>query len=105
MALYCVRQKSIQIALSYFGKLRADGYERAGTWGEGEVYIGCLHRVNMSDSLDAEIAFKCDLCGELFDSPIDAQSHSRKAHAEPGPTGEEESQVKGTSAPAEDNHD
>ena len=53
----------------------------------------------MSDSVDAEIAYKCDLCVELFNSPDDAQSHSRKAHAEKG---ELESQVTGTSTPAED---
>jgi uncharacterized C2H2 Zn-finger protein len=56
----------------------------------------------MSDSVDAEIAYKCDLCGELFNSPADAQSHSRKAHAETVQKGELEWKVSGTSTPAEE---
>jgi hypothetical protein len=56
----------------------------------------------MSDSVDAEIAYKCDLCGELFNSAADAQSHNRKAHADTVPKGELGSQVTGTSTPAEE---
>lgn len=36
----------------------------------------------MSDSVEVEPAFSCDICGELFGSPKDAQSHSQKAHTE-----------------------
>jgi hypothetical protein len=56
----------------------------------------------MSESIGAEIAYKCDLCGELFNSPAEAQSHSRKDHVETLPKGELESQVTETSTPAED---
>ena len=78
--------------------------------GEGERYILCVRKayircvciVYMSESIDAEIAYKCDLCGELFNSPADAQSHNRKVHAEPVPKGGLESQVSGTSTPAEE---
>jgi uncharacterized C2H2 Zn-finger protein len=70
--------------------------------GEGEVYILGVRIDFMSDSVDAEIAYKCDLCGELFNSEADAQSHNRKAHADTVPKGELESQVTGTSTPAED---
>lgn len=68
----------------------------------GKTYIRCACIVHMSESIDAEIAYKCDLCGELFNSPDDAQSHSRKAHAGPVPEGGLESQVSGTSTPAEE---
>lgn len=70
--------------------------------GEEKVYIICVRIVFMSDSIDAAIAYKCDLCGELFNSPAEAQGHNQKAHAEPLPNGELESQVTGTSTPAED---
>jgi uncharacterized C2H2 Zn-finger protein len=69
---------------------------------EGEAYILGVRIEFMSDSVDAEIAFKCDLCGELFNSPADAQSHNRKAHADTVTKGELEWQVTGTSTPAED---
>jgi len=38
----------------------------------------------MSDSIEVETAFSCDLCGELFNSPQDAQEHNRKAHPKSG---------------------
>jgi hypothetical protein len=56
----------------------------------------------MSDSVEVETAFSCDFCGELFNSPAEAQSHNHKAHAETVPNGELESHVTGTSTPAED---
>jgi len=36
----------------------------------------------MLESIMPEVAYKCDLCGELFNSPQDAQEHDRKAHVE-----------------------
>jgi uncharacterized C2H2 Zn-finger protein len=36
----------------------------------------------MSEAIEAEIAYKCDVCGELFNSPDDAQRHNQNAHAE-----------------------
>ena len=66
------------------------------------MYNLCVHIVYMSESIDAEIAYKCDLCGELLNSPAEAQSHNRRAHAEPVPNGELEPHVTGTSTPAED---
>lgn len=53
----------------------------------------------MSEPIVAEIAYKCDLCGELFNSPGDAQNHHQKTHMKPA---ELESQVTGTSTPAEE---
>lgn len=53
----------------------------------------------MSETIVAEIAYKCDLCGELLNSPDDAQTHNAKVHAEPTAL---EWQVTGTSTPAED---
>ena len=38
----------------------------------------------MSEAIEAEIAYKCDVCGELFNSPDDAQRHNQNAHAESG---------------------
>ena len=66
------------------------------------MYILGVRIEFMSDSVDAEIAYKCDLCGELFNSPADAQSHNRKAHTDTVPKGELEWQVTATTSPAED---
>jgi formylmethanofuran dehydrogenase subunit E len=38
----------------------------------------------MMEAIEAEIAYKCDLCGELFNSPDDAQDHNEKVHPNPG---------------------
>ncbi len=38
----------------------------------------------MSDSVEVETAFSCDICGELFNSPEDAQNHNQKAHPKSG---------------------
>ena len=38
----------------------------------------------MIESIEAEIAYKCDLCGELFNSAEDAQNHNQKSHQESG---------------------
>jgi hypothetical protein len=38
----------------------------------------------MSESFTAEVAYKCDLCGELFNSPAEAQNHNLKTHPESG---------------------
>ncbi len=56
----------------------------------------------MSESIMVEMAFKCDLCGELFNSPDDAQNHNQKTHTESVPKDELRSWVVGTSTPAED---
>jgi hypothetical protein len=56
----------------------------------------------MSDSVDADIAYKCDVCGEIFTSPAEVQSHSREAHADNMQKGEFESEIPRTSTPAED---
>lgn len=56
----------------------------------------------MLESITAEIAYKCDLCGELFNSPDDAQDHNQKAHTESVPKDELGLWVIGTSTPAED---
>ena len=66
------------------------------------MYILRVRIVYMLEAIDAEIAYKCDLCGELFYSPTDAQSHNQKAHAESVPKAKPESHVTGTSTPAED---
>jgi hypothetical protein len=34
----------------------------------------------MSDSVKVEPALSCDICGELFSSPKDAQDHRVKVH-------------------------
>lgn len=56
----------------------------------------------MLESFTTEIAYKCDLCGELFNSADDAQNHNQKAHPESGLNDELGSWVVGTSTPAED---
>ena len=56
----------------------------------------------MSDSVDADIDYKCDICGEIFTSPAEVQSHSREVHADNQPGEELESKVARTSTPAED---
>lgn len=40
----------------------------------------------MQEVIEAEIAYKCDVCGELFNSPDDAQNHFQNAHAKSGLT-------------------
>jgi hypothetical protein len=40
--------------------------------------------MSMIESVEAEIAYKCDLCGELFNSPAEAQNHNQMAHPESG---------------------
>jgi len=37
----------------------------------------------MSEAITPEIAYSCDVCGELFDSPEDAQRHNQESHAQP----------------------
>jgi hypothetical protein len=56
----------------------------------------------MSDSVEVEKAYSCDICGELFNSPDDAQKHTKKVHPESVPKDELGSRVTGTSTPAED---
>jgi hypothetical protein len=58
--------------------------------------------MSMIESVEAEIAYKCDLCGELFTSPDDARNHNQKVHNESVPEDELGSWVIGTSTPAED---
>jgi len=49
----------------------------------------------MLESIMPEVAYKCDLCGELFNSAEDAQDHNQKAHAE-------SVSIMGTGTPSED---
>lgn len=58
--------------------------------------------MSMIESVDVEIAYKCDLCGDLFNSPAEAQSHNQKAHPEFVPKDDHVSLVTGASTPAED---
>lgn len=58
--------------------------------------------VNMLESLIAELAYKCDRCGELFSSPADAENHNQQAHSGSVPKDEFGSWVMGTSTPAMD---
>ena len=58
--------------------------------------------MSMIESVETEIAYKCDLCGELFNSPGDAQNHNENVHPKPGLKDELGSWVVGTSTPAED---
>lgn len=55
----------------------------------------------MLEAVIPEIAYKCDLCGELFNSPDDAQKHNQKIHTESVPKDEFGSWLIGTSTPAE----
>ena len=36
----------------------------------------------MIESIEADIVYNCDQCGERFNSVEDAQDHSRKVHPE-----------------------
>lgn len=38
--------------------------------------------MSMIESVEAEIAYKCDLCGEIFNSSEDAEDHNKEAHPE-----------------------
>jgi hypothetical protein len=38
----------------------------------------------MSESFMPEVAYKCNICGELFNSSDDAENHNQKVHAESG---------------------
>jgi hypothetical protein len=58
--------------------------------------------MSMIESVEAEIAYKCDLCGELFSSPEGAQNHNQKVHPKPESKDEMASSNMGTSTPAED---
>ena len=55
----------------------------------------------MIESIEAEIAYKCDLCGELFNSAEDAQNHNQKSHPESGLKDDTDRGL-WTSTPAED---
>jgi len=56
----------------------------------------------MLESIMPEVAYKCDLCGELFNSPKDAQDHNQKAHVESVAKREFVSSIMGTGTPSED---
>lgn len=58
--------------------------------------------MSMIESVEAEIAYKCDVCGELFNSPEDAQNHNKNDHPKPESKDELISSNIGTSNPAED---
>lgn len=58
----------------------------------------------MLDSIMAEIAYKCNLCGQLFSSPDDAQNHNQKVHTKPESKDEFGSWVMGTSSPPDASH-
>ena len=55
----------------------------------------------MLESIMPEVAYKCDLCGELFNSPKDAH-HNQKAHVESVAKREFGSSIMGTGTPSED---
>jgi hypothetical protein len=57
----------------------------------------------MLDSI-IEVAYKCDLCGELFNSPDDAQDHNQKDHPKFESKDEFGSWVMGTSTMSEDSN-
>ena len=38
----------------------------------------------MLESIMPEVAYKCDRCGELFNSPVEARNHSLDTHPESG---------------------
>jgi len=38
--------------------------------------------MSLTESVEVEIAYKCDLCVEIFNSPADAQNHNEKVHPE-----------------------
>lgn len=42
----------------------------------------------MIEPVEAEITYKCDKCGELFNSPDDVRAHNPKAHGDPVPKAE-----------------
>ena len=56
----------------------------------------------MFESMMLEIAYKCDNCGELFNSPEDVQDHNQKAHAESVANRGSESSIMRTGTPSED---
>lgn len=56
----------------------------------------------MLESMVPEIAYKCDICGELFNSPEDVRHHNQKAHAESMANRGSESSIIGTGTPSED---
>lgn len=55
----------------------------------------------MLDSIMAEIAYKCDLCGELFNSPDEAEYHNQNIHTPRVSSDEFGSWVMGTSTPSD----
>lgn len=69
---------------------------------KGMVYMQWMRILFMSESIQAEIAYKCDKCGELFNSPEDAQDHNRMAHSEPLAKKESGSSNMETGTPSED---
>jgi uncharacterized C2H2 Zn-finger protein len=46
------------------------------------MYMQGVCIANILESIEAEIAYKCNICGELFNSPDDAQDHNQTAHTE-----------------------
>lgn len=55
----------------------------------------------MIETVEAEIAYKCDLCGEIFNSPADAENHNKEAHPESELKGDSDRGL-WTATPAED---
>lgn len=58
--------------------------------------------MSMSETIGAEIAYKCDLCGELFNSADDAQNHNQVIHVQSVSNDEFGPLITGTNTPAED---
>jgi hypothetical protein len=56
----------------------------------------------MLETVEAEIAYKCDLCGELFSSTDDAQKHNDEVHVQSVSADEFGPWIMGTNTPAED---
>lgn len=60
--------------------------------------------MSMIESIEADIVYNCDLCGERFNSVDDAQKHSQKAHPELALNNDSDRGL-WTSTPAEDKED
>jgi hypothetical protein len=58
--------------------------------------------MSMLENIRTEIAYKCDLCGELFNSPDDVQNHIQDIHVKSVSNDEFGPWIMGTNTPAED---
>ena len=58
--------------------------------------------MSMLETIGAERACKCDICGELFNSADDAQNHNQDIHVKSVSNDEFVPWIMGTNTPAED---